>query len=70
MNGFTQILILQAMLGVRGSVKDEATEEMLEGVEFQVVGIDKTMSTDSNGYYWRLLTPGNYTIRFSKEGLV
>ena len=58
---------MQSYRGARGLVTDEYGHA-LSGVEVKTIGIDKTMTTDENGYYWRLLTPGNYTIQFVKEG--
>ncbi|XP_002129550.2 carboxypeptidase D-like [Ciona intestinalis] len=54
-------------LGIRGFVLDDQATPM-EGVKVQVRGIDKGMTTDAYGAYWRLLLPGTYNITYSKLG--
>jgi carboxypeptidase D len=49
--------------GVRGVVRDAASGQ---GVQEAVVVVDEiahNVTTTNRGEYWRLLTPGNYTIR-------
>ena len=40
----------------------------LEKASISVGGIDKTIHSNKNGAFWRLLLPGQYTIEVSAEG--
>ena len=54
-------------LGVKGVVRDEAGEPIQLAV-VQVAGIDHNMTTTPGGEYWRLLTPGTFTLTVSANG--
>ena len=49
---------------------DVVTNEPIANAKISVDEIDKSMTIDEFGAYWRLLIPGSYTLRVSKEGLV
>ncbi|CAK8685595.1 unnamed protein product [Clavelina lepadiformis] len=57
-----------ANIGVRGFVTDVVTNEPIANAKISVDEIDKSMTSDEFGAYWRLLIPGSYTLRVSKEG--
>ena len=40
----------------------------LENASISVGGIDKTIHSNKNGAFWRLLLPGQYTVEVSAEG--
>ena len=40
----------------------------LEKASISVGGIDKTIHSNKNGAFWRLLLPGQYTVEVSAEG--
>jgi len=48
-------------MGVKGLVKDEAGDPVL-GAVVEVHGINHNVTTTEKGEYWRLLTPGTYTL--------
>jgi len=56
--------------GVRGLVSDANTGEMLSGVEVSVLEVNHTITTDSDGSYYRLLTgyQSPYHLHFFKAG--
>ncbi len=54
-------------VGVRGRVLDSSGNP-LEGVEVHVTGGDLITQTDSRGYYFKILLPGDYTLNFHKAG--
>ena len=54
--------ILQADKGVKGFVTDKNTGEGIENAIIEVDGIAKNITTAKFGDYWRLLTPGVYTL--------
>lgn len=56
--------------GVRGLVVDKATKRPIRSAYVHVFGIDKNITTTEKGEYWRLLTPGRYTIQSFAEGFV
>ena len=47
--------------GVKGVVKDEHGEGIADAM-VKVKDNDKYVQTTRTGEYWKLLTPGNYTI--------
>ena len=49
---------------------DDDTGKGIPGVVVSVLGIDKTITTDESGYFWRLLTEGQIILTFSKPGYV
>ena len=55
--------------GVKGFVYDALTDP-IPNVVVSVKGNNHTTKTAVNGDYWKLLLPGQYTITFTKEGLV
>ncbi|XP_046440116.1 carboxypeptidase D-like [Daphnia pulex] len=54
--------------GVRGLVVDKDTKRPIRNAYVHVFGIDKNITTTERGEYWRLLTPGRYTIQSYAEG--
>ena len=40
----------------------------LEKASISVDGIDKTIHSNKNGAFWRLLLPGEYTVEVSADG--
>ena len=40
----------------------------LEKASISVGGIDKTIHSNKNGAFWRLLLPGQYTVEVSADG--
>ena len=60
-------VILSTHQGVHGFVMDH-NGNYLEKASINVVGIDKTIHTNKNGAFWRLLLPGQYNIEVSAEG--
>ena len=40
----------------------------LDKASISVVGIDKTIHSNENGAFWRLLLPGQYTVEVSADG--
>ena len=53
--------------GVHGFVMDH-NGNYLEKASISVADIDKTIHTNKNGAFWRLLLPGQYTIEIAAEG--
>ena len=62
------ISVFQIHIGVKGSIIDDETGLGIEGAIVSVATINKNITTDQFGYYWRLLTAGSYTLSFHKEG--
>ena len=60
-------VISSADQGVHGFVMDH-NGNYLEKASISVGGIDKTIHSNKNGAFWRLLLPGQYTIEVSAEG--
>ncbi|KAH3886675.1 hypothetical protein DPMN_010688, partial [Dreissena polymorpha] len=58
----------QVHIGVNGQVVDGQTGEVIPGAEISVQGIGKNITTDSHGYFWRLLVKGDYLITVTKTG--
>ncbi|CAN7993032.1 unnamed protein product, partial [Ixodes hexagonus] len=66
----------QAHIGIKGIVTDslagmpivDAVVEVFNVTEAQAKPIRHNVLTDEYGEYWRLLIPGNYTVRVSKDG--
>ena len=63
-------IIFQIHIGVDGRVIDDETGFSIEHATVSVATINKNVTTDQFGYYWRLLTAGTYTLSFHKEGWV
>lgn len=60
---------LQAVhMGVKGVVTDQESDEAIPGVQIQVSGISTNVTTSNRGEYWRLLLPGEYTLKVSCPG--
>ncbi|RUS78696.1 hypothetical protein EGW08_013551, partial [Elysia chlorotica] len=55
-------------IGAHGFVTDADTGEGLVGAVFMVEGIDHNVTSVEFGAYWRLLTPGSYSIRVVAYG--
>jgi hypothetical protein len=53
--------------GVYGRVTDSSLNPVA-GVKITIPGGDLVVYTDSDGYYHRLLLPGNYDLSFEKSG--
>jgi len=65
-NSLLQFIKL-AHIGVKGIVTDVAGYP-ISGASINVAGIDKVITTNENGEYWRLLTPGLYAVEASYFG--
>lgn len=71
-------LLWQAHIGIKGIVTDsmagmpvaDATVEVFNITGAQAQPIRHNVLTDEYGEYWRLLIPGSYTVRVSKDGFV
>uniref|UniRef100_A0A147BJY4 Putative carboxypeptidase e-like protein n=1 Tax=Ixodes ricinus TaxID=34613 RepID=A0A147BJY4_IXORI len=71
-------LTWQAHIGIKGIVTDnlagmpviDAAVEVFNITGGQGQPIRHNVLTDEHGEYWRLLIPGNYTVRVSKDGFV
>lgn len=54
-------------MGVRGTVVN-SDGRRVGGARVQVSGIEKDVQTTKRGEFWRVLAPGNYTVRAVGEG--
>jgi len=54
-------------MGVKGLVKDESGDPV-HGAVVKVDGIDHNVTTTDQGEYWRLLTPGTYSLTVHAVG--
>ncbi|KAB7494958.1 Carboxypeptidase Z [Armadillidium nasatum] len=59
--------IIQIQTGLKGFVRDENQEPINRAI-IQVHGAGKTVSTASDGDYWRLLIPGTYQVSAIANG--
>ena len=48
-------------------VRDVNTGEGIVGATIEVEGIRHDVKSADGGEYWRLLSPGQYTVRVSKD---
>lgn len=55
----------QVHKGVRGIVLDSYSEKPISDAVIQVIGINHNITTYVHGDFWRLLTPGNYSLIIS-----
>lgn len=64
----------QAHIGFKGQVVDATTREPLQDVVVHVKNltndrdVNHDVTTDGRGYYWRLITDGDYLVSYSKPG--
>ena len=49
--------------GVKGLVGDAADNELISGAAVEIEGRDHPTTTTALGEFWRVLLPGNYTIK-------
>ncbi|XP_057373845.1 carboxypeptidase D-like [Daphnia carinata] len=56
--------------GVRGLIIDKDTKRPIRDAYVHVLGIDKNITSTERGEYWRLLSPGRYTIQSFAEGYI
>ena len=57
----------QVHKGIKGQVRDAETGEGIVGATVTVVGVRHDVVSVEGGEYWRLLSPGTYTITVSKH---
>jgi len=57
-------------IGINGQVVDAETGDPVPGAIISVEGINKNITADQNGYFWRLLVEGKYHLHVFKEGCV
>ena len=55
------------MTGIKGTVTDDQGAPVAAAV-VQVAGIEHNVTTTAGGEFWRLLTPGTYTLAVSAPG--
>ncbi|XP_076044068.1 carboxypeptidase D-like isoform X2 [Oratosquilla oratoria] len=53
----------QVHQGVKGVVTDASTGAPIKGAQVVVVGINNIVTVSGRGEYWRLVLPGNYTVK-------
>ena len=66
----TYIFDFQVHIGVNGRVVDDDTGAGIPDAVVSVLTIEKNITTDEFGYFWRLLTHGTYILSVSKPGYV
>ena len=55
-------------MGVKGLVTDEISGQGIAKAHISVQGIANDVTSTIRGEYWRLLMPGNYTLKISADG--
>jgi len=55
-------------MGVNGQITDTSTKEGIANAVISVENIKHNITSNTEGYYWRLLTKGEYKITVSAEG--
>ena len=68
--GSKLIFDFQVHIGVNGRVVDDETGAGIADAVVSVLTIEKNITTDEFGYFWRLLTHGTYILSVSKPGYV
>ena len=53
--------------GIRGVVQN-SEQRPLSDVSVHISGVDQKIDSLTDGSYWRILPPGNYTVTFQKQG--
>lgn len=66
-NLFIFLNFFQVHRGVSGFIRN-IEGDPIPGVSIKVRDNDHVTKSAENGDYWRILTPGRYTLNFSKEG--
>lgn len=59
--------ISKVHIGIKGVISTTSGQAVI-GAEVRVTGIDHVITSSDKGEYWRLLTPGWYTVTFSASG--
>ena len=58
----------QVHKGIKGQVRDAMTGDGIVGAVISVARVNHDVTSVAGGEYWRLLSPGTYTVTASKHG--